>query len=91
MKVQAKFFASFRDLFEGRTRDVEVPGGRTVRDVLDLLCDTPARRAEIFDGDGLKPHLIVMINGIPINSLAGLDSPLADGDTIAVFPMLGGG
>lgn len=91
MKIQAKFFASFRDLFGGRTRDIEVPEGRTVRDVLGLLCDTPARRAQVFEGSGLKPHLIVMVNGTPVNSLAGLETPLAEGDTVAVFPVLGGG
>ncbi len=91
MRIQAKFFASFRDLFEGRTREVEVPAGRTVRDVLDLLCDTPARRAAIFEGGGLKPDLIVLVNGAPVGSPAGLRTPLAEGDTVAVFPMLGGG
>jgi MoaD family protein len=91
MKVQAKFFASFRDLFGGRAREVEVPAERTVRDVLDLLCDTPARRAAIFEGGGLKPDLIVLVNGAPVGSPAGLRTPLAEGDTVAVFPMLGGG
>lgn len=91
MKVKAKFFATFQDLFQGRTRDVELPEGRTVGDALILLSDTPARREGIFEKDDLRPYLIVMVNGTPINSLAGLKTPLADGDTVAVFPMLGGG
>lgn len=91
MKVQAKFFASFRDLYGGRTREIEIPDGRNAGDLLGLLCDTPARREGLFDGNGLKPHLIVMINGTHINSLAGLGTPLAEGDVVAVFPMLGGG
>ncbi len=91
MRIQAKFFASFRDLFGGRAREVEVPAGRTVRDVLDLLCDTPARRQAVFEGDGLRPDLIVLVNGVPVGSPAGLRTALAEGDTLAVFPMLGGG
>lgn len=91
MKVRAKFFATFGDLFGGRNRDLELPEGRTVGDVLAVLCDTPARSREIFEKGGLRPHLIVMVNGIHLNSLAGLETVLADGDTIAVFPMLGGG
>ncbi|MBE3111062.1 MAG: MoaD/ThiS family protein [Acidobacteria bacterium] len=89
--VKAKFFAYFRDLFEGRERDVAVSEGATVRDALSLLCDTSERRREVFEGGSLKPHLVVMVNGVHVESLRGLETPLAPGDTIAIFPMLGGG
>lgn len=91
MTVKAKFFAYFRDLFQGRERDVVLGEGGTVRDALVILCDTPERRREIFQGDGLKPHLIVMVNGVHVQSLQGLATPLSPGDILAVFPMLGGG
>jgi molybdopterin converting factor small subunit len=32
-----------------------------------------------------------MVNGTPIGSLQGLATRLASGDTIAVFPIMGGG
>ena len=91
MTVKAKFFAYFRDLFQGRERDVVIAEGGTVRDVLAVLCDTNERRREVFEGDGLKPHLVVMVNGVHVESLRGLDTALSPGDTIAIFPMLGGG
>jgi MoaD family protein len=91
MTVKAKFFAYFRDLFGSRERDVVVGEGATVRDALSLLCDTSERRREVFEGGSLKPHLVVMVNGVHVESLRGLDTELSPGDTIAVFPMLGGG
>lgn len=91
MTVKAKFFAYFRDLFQGREREVVIGEGGTVGDALAVLCNTPGRRREIFAGQGLKPHLVVMVNGVHVESLRGLETPLAPGDTIAVFPMLGGG
>jgi molybdopterin synthase sulfur carrier subunit len=91
MTVKAKFFAYFRGLFGGRERDVAVGEGGTVRDALAVLCDTNERRREVFEGDGLKPHLVVMVNGVHVESLRGLETPLSPGDTLAVFPMLGGG
>lgn len=91
MTVKAKFFAYFRDLFQGRVKDVVIGEGGTVGDALFLLCDTSERRREVFDGDALKPHLVVMVNGVPVGSLRGLATPLAPGDTLAVFPILGGG
>lgn len=91
MTIKAKFFAYFRDLFDGRERSLTVAAGATVGDALAVLCDTPERRREIFAGGELKPHLVVMLNGVPVHSLKGLSTPLADGDTLAVFPILGGG
>lgn len=89
MTLKIKFFAYFRDLFGVRERDLVLAEAATVGDVLDVLTDTPTRRAEIFAGAELKPHLVVLINGAPPSR--GLSTPLADGDTLAIFPMLGGG
>jgi len=91
MTVKTKFFAHFRDLFGGREKELDLGPGRTVRDALDLLCDSPARQAEIFDRTGLKPHVVVMVNSVHIRSLRGLDTELSEGDTLAVFPFLVGG
>jgi MoaD family protein len=91
MTVRTKFFAYFRDLFGGRERDLTVEAGASVGDALALLCDSPERRREVFAGDGLKPHIVVMLNGAPVGSLQGLATPLAPGDTLAVFPLMGGG
>lgn len=91
MRIKAKFFAYFKDLFGGRESGLDLGQGATVRDALDALCDSPERRAEIFAGPELKPHLVVMVNGVHIHSLNGLDTVLAADDTLAVFPFLGGG
>jgi molybdopterin converting factor small subunit len=91
MTVKARFFAYFRDLFDGRERSVALGEGATVGDALAVLCDTPARRGELFAGAELKPHLVVMLNAVPVQSLKGLSTPLSAGDTLAVFPIMGGG
>jgi MoaD family protein len=91
MLVQARFFAYLRDLFGARERELDLADGRTVRDALELLGDSPERRAEIFAGRLLKPHLVVMVNGVHIDSLGGLETALAAGDTLAVFPFVAGG
>ena len=91
MTIKAKFFAYFKDLFGGREVGLDLREGATVREALNALSDSPERRAEIFAGADLKPHLVVMVNGIHIYSLRGLDTVLAADDTLAVFPFLGGG
>jgi len=91
MTIKAKFFAYFRELFAGREKEISVAPGASVGEALAALCDTAERRREVFLGDGLKPHIVVMVNGTPIGSLQGLATPLAAGDTLAVFPIMGGG
>jgi len=91
MTVKVKFFAYFRDLFGVREKDVDVGDGQPVRRLLDMIADTPERRGELFAGADLKPHLVVMLNGKPIQSMDGLGTILSAGDVLAVFPFLGGG
>lgn len=91
MTVTVKFFAYFRDLFGGRERELDLSSEATVGEALAVLCDTPDRLAEIFVCGDLKPHLVVMVNGVPVQSLKGLSTRLSAGDTLAVFPIMGGG
>jgi sulfur-carrier protein len=89
--VKVKFFASFRETFGARELDLALAPGATVGAVLDRLADTPSRRTEIFDGPALRPHIVLMINGDGLRPGSGLATALADGDILAVFPMMGGG
>jgi molybdopterin synthase sulfur carrier subunit len=91
MAVTVRFFAYFRDVFGGREIQVPAAEAPTVGALLDRLGDTPSRRAELMAGAGLKPHLVVMINGTPLPAARPLETPLKDGDVVAIFPLLGGG
>ncbi len=91
MTVKVKFFAFFREIFDAREKEMAFPAGATIRGMLEALADSPRRRDELFAGTALKPLVIVMKNGTAIGSLQGLDTPLAEGDVIAVFPFLDGG
>lgn len=91
MSVRVRFFATFRELFEGRDRELEAAAAPTVGALIERLCDTPVRRAELFDGAALKPHLVVMINGVPVPPSVFADTPVKDGDVVSIFPLMGGG
>jgi sulfur-carrier protein len=91
MAVTVRFFAYFRDVFGGREIQVPAAAAPTVGALLERLGDTPPRRAELMAGAGLKPHLVVMINGTPLPAYRPLETPLKDGDVVAIFPLLGGG
>ena len=91
MIIEVKFFATFREVFESKSVQMEVGTGATVKDLLNLVCNTHERRERVFDNGRLKPHIVVMKNGRHIQHLKGLASKLNDGDTILVFPPIAGG
>ncbi len=92
MKIRVKFLAYFRDLFGAKEISVDLPPGALLRDLLERLGDLPERRKAILTEKGeIHSQVVVMKNGAPAQSAGGMKAPLADGDTVAVFPFLGGG
>lgn len=91
MRIKVKFFAYLRDLFGGKERDFEIETGATIQEFLDLLCDSPELHNEIFQGRELNSNLVIFKNGTSIKGLNGLKTPLGEGDSINIFPYIGGG
>ena len=66
--------------------------GATVREALENLCeDNEPLCAAIFAGDGLKPHVRVMVNGHDCELADGLETAVTAHDQIAIFPPIAGG
>ena len=92
MELELRFFATFREAAGGKTVHREFPEGSTTGDVLRELeaeYDGMAGRL-IVDGE-LAPQINVLKNGREVLHLQGLDTPLADGDRLSVFPPVAGG
>lgn len=71
---------------------MKVPAG-TVADALDgLVAQSGSLGRVLFTGERkLQPFLNVYVNGADIRTLQGLDTPLADSDTVLVIGSVAGG
>jgi len=92
LKVEARLYGGLERVFQENQKQVELTKASTVRALLELVCNSPERRREIFDDHGqIRPDLVVLRNGRSIVFLGGLDTELNDGDAVAIFlPVRGG-
>jgi molybdopterin synthase sulfur carrier subunit len=66
--------------------------GATIREALENLCaENDNLRAAIFDGNMLRPHVRVMVNGRDCELESGLETAVFENDQIAIFPPIAGG
>jgi cysteine synthase/molybdopterin converting factor small subunit len=75
----------------GGARQVEASGA-TVRELLDdLAARYPALGAQILEEGDLAPFVNVYLGGEDVRTLDGLDTRIADGQTLILLPAMAGG
>jgi molybdopterin synthase sulfur carrier subunit len=92
--MHINFYATLRQLVGGKTVEVHSLGpSTTVLAALEsVTCDRQALGSELWRAPGmLKEHIHVFVNGREISFLRGLETPVGEGDTLDVFPPVGGG
>jgi len=78
--------------FTERSAEVEVNGG-TAGEAVNALADAyPALKTHLFTEDGrLRDFINLFAGGVNINSLQGLNTPIADNGELMIVPAIAGG
>ena len=91
--MKVRFFATYRDITH--INELEMPAPESVRGLLLQLSDRygSALRSKILSPDqtALGRDAIVLVDGRHISHLDGIDTPLDDSNTVAIFPLVAGG
>ncbi|MDD1682952.1 MAG: MoaD/ThiS family protein [Methanoregula sp.] len=92
MIITVKSFATLREVMDVQVR-MEFSEGATIRSLLDELTGRYGGLYGLLFADPgtLRDLVNILKNGRNIHFLAGLDTPLDDGDVIALFPPVAGG
>lgn len=88
--MKVKFYGSIAALTGEKERDFTADDVKSLLNELYLHYPKPFQE-KLFEGDALKPGIVVLKNGKNINNLQGLETPLAQDDQVSIFPVLGGG
>lgn len=92
--MQVNFYATLRPIVGGRTVIFDLTEGVTVRELVDAAVTRfPPLRTQLLDPNGnLYSHVHVFVNGRDAPYLPnGVETIIAPGDTIDIFPAVAGG
>lgn len=93
--MKVKFFAYIRDKEYAGCKEIERPACQDLRTLGEELSLQYGERFRTFffseDGAGFGEDIIVLVNGRRAEFLNGIDTRLADQDTVLIFPVVAGG
>lgn len=92
--MKVNFFATLRQVTGQKTIEFDLPDGVTAQGVLDaVVAQYPAMIGMLADDDGkLLGHCHMFINGRGVPFLLDkMDTVVKPGDTVNIFPAVGGG
>ena len=92
MRIKIRSFAGFRNIL-GKEREIDLQEERAVvADLLRMLCrDHSPLEPLLFKEGKLREDVNIFLSGKNIDSLQSVQSPLADGDELALFTAAIGG
>ena len=94
MKIKVKFFTSLREITGKKEDEVQSSSIITVEELLAHLSKKYGRELTeyLYDEKGkVRAYIQILINGRGIKVLQGFETKLKEGDTVAIFPPVGGG
>ncbi|WP_229126065.1 ubiquitin-like small modifier protein 1 [Halapricum desulfuricans] len=90
MEITLRFFASFREAVGQKTLVREYDDVSTVGGALEAItAEFPD--LDLYDDGALREYVTVMRDGRDVTHIDGLDTELAGGETLSLFPPVAGG
>ncbi len=93
-KIAVEFLSALSSFTNEKRVELELPEGSSITKVLAALHQRYGNKGQerIFNHPrGLSPALVMMVNGVDIRYLDGVDTVVKDGDIVVCLPIIMGG
>jgi sulfur-carrier protein len=90
MPIKVEIPSPMRDLSGGNSH-VSVAGNTVKEALADLIQQYPGLQVKLFDGAKIRPYVNIFVNDEDIRYLDDLDTPVKDGEIVALVPAVAGG
>jgi sulfur-carrier protein len=77
--------------YTGGAKAVQASGSTLGELLINLDAEHGGLRERLVDGENLRRFVNVYLNDEDVRFLGGLETPVADGDTVTVLPAVAGG
>ena len=96
MKVTVDYLGSIKQTLElKQPEQVQLKDDASLVDLLSILAEKhgDSFKKSVYEpkDTDLKPYYILSLNGVMLNQLKGLETPLKDGDHLTFLPVVTGG
>lgn len=94
MHVKVRMLGVFRETWKSKESSVEVAENSTIRDVINkIIGSDEALRTILWDKqvDSPFPNALVMLDGIEVTNLQGMDTPVSDDQELVLLSVVHGG
>ncbi len=97
LRVRVKYYTTLRDLAGAPEEEMTLWEGAVLNDLIEKVMTVYGREArdylmqEYGDQRDINRSMYFLINGKNFRTLSGMETPLSDGDKVAIIPPIGGG
>jgi len=95
MRVHVSYFGHYGLEFQKRSETIQLSEKATLVDLLRKLAERYGEAFKVYVFDASNPavnqNVLLTVNDASFRRLQGLDTPLNNGDRIAVMPLFSGG
>ena len=95
MKVKVHYISLVKSYTNKSQDEISLPNAAVLSDLLDKIAQTYGKQFtdEVYDPakKEMKATFVAMVNGVLMDQIQGVNSPLKDGDNIILMSLVTGG